>query len=84
LLPPFPLSISLPQNYDSQPQKLLFLNCKLFQLQYKDSGSKVDRPIRTSYEMNKKMVGGGIVYTLNKYKIIFEFTFTKKSVHKHE
>ena len=38
-----------------QPQKILFLNCKLFQLQYKDSSSKVDRPIRTSYEMNKQM-----------------------------
>ena len=33
LLPPILLSISLPQDYDSHPQKLLFLNCKLFQLQ---------------------------------------------------
>lgn len=50
-----PISISLPLDYDSQPQKMFFLNCKLFQLQHKDSSSKVDKPIRTSYEMNKKM-----------------------------
>lgn len=62
LLPAHPLSISLPQDYDSHFLKLLFLNCKLFQHQYKDSSSKVDIPIRTSYETNKQMGGGNCLH----------------------
>jgi hypothetical protein len=43
----------------------------------------VDRPIRTSYEMNKKMEKKKKAYTSNKHMIIYEFTFTKSSVHKY-